>query len=120
MSFLRLEHFDEKKNDEDLRFNKETMDEVHDIALARIIEPLHVPFLSGQEFEPAARRLPQYLKKKHYQFYSLEPQSPSTWQLHSAFCQPNQKKSTPALFWDFVMGAPIEYKTHVPTLHAKS
>ena len=37
MSSLRLEHFDEHKNDEGLLLCNETIDEVHDTALARVI-----------------------------------------------------------------------------------
>ena len=37
MSSLRLEHFDEDKNEEGLRLCNETLDEVHDAALAKII-----------------------------------------------------------------------------------
>src|SRR5436190_15027046 len=37
MSSLRLEHFDENKNEEGLRLCNETFDDVRDIALKRII-----------------------------------------------------------------------------------
>ena len=37
MSSLRLEHFGEEKNDEGLRLCLDTIDEVHDMALTKIV-----------------------------------------------------------------------------------
>src|SRR3954464_15120601 len=61
MSSLRLEHFDEDKNEEGLRFCNEKIDEVDDIALKRIIS----------QKQAISRRYNAKVKHRHLQVGDL-------------------------------------------------
>src|SRR3954470_19602078 len=61
MSSLRLEHFDENKNEEGLRLCNETIDEVRDTALGKIIS----------QKQAISRRYNAKVKRRHLQVGDL-------------------------------------------------
>src|SRR3954471_16380459 len=61
MSSLRLEHFDEEKNNEGLRLCLDTIDEVHDMALTKMIS----------QKQAIAKKYNSKVKKTSYQLVDL-------------------------------------------------
>src|SRR3954464_7168919 len=61
MSSLRLEHFDEEKNDEGLRLCLDTIDEVHDMALTKMVA----------QKQAVARKYNTKVRKMSYQLGDL-------------------------------------------------
>lgn len=64
MSSLRLEHFKEKKNDEELRLCLNTINEVHDMTLSQTVAKKHA----------IARNCNIKIKKRSYQVRDLVQQ----------------------------------------------